>query len=171
MKEDSTVSCYDRHAKDYDLYQSAVVPGYQEMLDLVAEACRRYLPQEAKIIDLGCGTGNAALAVLQKIPSARIYLIDGSERMVKVAAEKISCAYPDAILGCRVADLAGSDWDEGLESDGYDAIISTLVLEHLPFDRYKAAIAKCLPSAQAGRLAPGGGGLRRRGKRHAGVVL
>jgi tRNA (cmo5U34)-methyltransferase len=143
MNEDSTVSCYDRHAKDYDLYQSAVVPGYQEMLDLVAEACRRYLPEEAKIIDLGCGTGNAALAVLQKIPSARIYLIDGSERMVKVAAEKISCAHPDAILGCRVADLAGRDWQEGLEGEGYDAIISTLVLEHLPFDRYKATIAKC----------------------------
>ena len=62
MKDNSTVSCYDRHAKDYDLYQSAVVPGYQEMLDLVAEACRRYLPEEAKIIDLGCGTGNASLA-------------------------------------------------------------------------------------------------------------
>ena len=143
MKEDSTVSCYDRHAKDYDLYQSAVVPGYQEMLDLVAEACRRYLPEEAKIIDLGCGTGNAALAVLQKIPSARIYLIDGSERMVNVAAEKISCAHPNAILGCRVADLAESDWDEDLEGEEYDAIISTLVLEHLPFYRYKAAIAKC----------------------------
>ena len=143
MNEDSTVSCYDRHAKDYDHYQSAVVPGYQEMLDLVAEACRRYLPEKAKIIDLGCGTGNAALAVLQKIPSARIYLIDGSERMVKVAMEKISCAHPDAILGCRVADLAGSYWDEGLEGEGYDAIISTLVLEHLPFDRYQEAIAIC----------------------------
>jgi tRNA (cmo5U34)-methyltransferase len=143
MNEDSTVSCYDRHAKDYDLYQSAVVPGYQEMLDLTDEACRRYLPKEAKIIDLGCGTGNAALAVLQKIPSARIYLVDGSERMVKVATEKISRPHPDAIMGCRVADLAGSDWDEGLEGEGYDAIISTLVLEHLPFYRYKAAIAKC----------------------------
>lgn len=149
MNEDSTVSCYDRHAKAYDLYQSAVVPGYQEMLDLVAEACRRYLPQEAKIIDLGCGTGNAALAVLQKIPSARIYLIDGSGRMVKVAAEKITSAHPEAILGCKVADLAGSDWDDGIEVGGldggkeYDAIVSTLVLEHLPFHRYKEVIAKC----------------------------
>jgi tRNA (cmo5U34)-methyltransferase len=148
MNEDSTVSCYDRHAKAYDLYQSAVVPGYQEMLDLVAEACQRYLPEEAKIIDLGCGTGNAALAVLKKIPSTRIYLIDGSGRMVKVAAEKITSAHPEAILGCKVADLAGSDWDDGievggLESDGYDAIVSALVLEHLPFDRYKEVIAKC----------------------------
>lgn len=148
MKLDSTVSCYDRHARDYDLYQSAVVPGYQEMLDLTAEACRRYLPQDAKLIDLGCGTGNASLTVLRKMPSAKIYLIDGSEKMVKIAAEKISSVHQGAILGCKVADLAGSYWDErivgkGLVGEGYDGIISTLVLEHLPFDRYKAAIAKC----------------------------
>lgn len=149
MKDNSTVSCYDRHAREYDFYQSAVVPGYQEMLDLVAGACLRYLPEEAKIIDLGCGTGNAALAVLQKIPSARIYLLDGSESMVKVAAEKISRAHPGAIQGLKVADLAGSDWSEGIKGDGpdggkgYDAIVSTLVLEHLPFDRYQTAIAKC----------------------------
>ncbi|MFA6372957.1 MAG: class I SAM-dependent methyltransferase [Methanothrix sp.] len=151
MKDNSTVSCYESHAQAYDLYQSAVVPGYQEMLDLVAEACRRYLPQEAKIIDLGCGTGNAALAVLRKIPSAGIFLLDGSERMVKVACEKITRAHPEAILGCKVADLAENDWQEGLENEGYDAIISTLVLEHLPFDRYQEAIAKCYS-----RLKPGG---------------
>jgi tRNA (cmo5U34)-methyltransferase len=152
MNEDSTVSCYDRHAYAYDLYQSAVVPGYQEMLDLTADACGRYLPQGAKIIDLGCGTGNASLAVLQKIPSARIFLIDGSERMVKAAEEKISSAHPNAILGCKVADLAGSDWSEGIEGEGYDAIVSTLVLEHLLFDRYKAAIAKCYRLLKPGGL-------------------
>jgi tRNA (cmo5U34)-methyltransferase len=143
MNEHSTVSCYDRHAKAYDHYQSAVVPGYLEMIDLVAEACLRYLPKEAKLIDLGCGTGNAALAVLQKNPSAKVYLIDGSERMVKVAQEKISRVYADAIMGYCVADLAGSNWNDGLEGEEYDAIISTLVLEHLPFDRYKDVIAKC----------------------------
>lgn len=169
MKEDSTVSCYDRHARDYDLYQPAVVPGYREMLDLVAEACRRYLTQDAKLIDLGCGTGNAALAVLQKMPSARVFLIDGSERMVKVAEEKISRAHPGAILGCKVANLATSDWDEGIdgeglgECEGYDAIVSTLVLEHLPFDRYRAAIAKC-----RSLLRPGGWLLAAEGYSEAG---
>jgi tRNA (cmo5U34)-methyltransferase len=158
MKDNSTVSCYDRHARDYDLYQFAVVPGYQEMFDLVAEACRRYLPQDAKLIDLGCGTGNA-----------RIYLIDGSGAMVKVAEEKISRAYPGAILGCKVADLASCDWDEGIngeglgEGQGYDAVISTLVLEHLPFDRYQAAIAKCYR-----QLKPGGWLLAAEGYTEAG---
>jgi len=168
MNEDSTVSCYDRHARDYDLYQSAVVPGYQEMFDLVAGACQRYLPQGAKLIDLGCGTGNASLAVLQKMPSARIYLIDGSKRMVKVAEEKISRAHPQVILGCKVADLAGSNWDEGIKveglvGEGYDAVITTLVLEHLPFDRYKATIAKCY-----NLLRPGGWLLAAEGYAEAG---
>ena len=85
---DKTVSCYDKHVKAYDQYQSVVVPGYQEMLDLVAEAAGRYLPKEPKIIDLGCGTGNASLAILKRIP-ANIFLIDGSERMVNAAVEKI----------------------------------------------------------------------------------
>ncbi|HPS90646.1 MAG TPA: class I SAM-dependent methyltransferase [Methanothrix sp.] len=157
MKYNSTVSCYDKHARDYDLYQSAVVPGYQEMLDLAAEACKRYLPQNAMIIDLGCGTGNASMAVLRKMPAARVYLIDGSERMVQVAAEKISRAHPEAILGSKAANLADGDWDEGIggqrqagEVKGYDAIISTLVLEHLPFDLYKSALAKCFRLVKPG---------------------
>lgn len=37
-------------------------------------------------------------------------------------------------------DLGIEDLDGG---EGCDAIISTLVLEHLPFDRYQAANAKC----------------------------
>jgi tRNA (cmo5U34)-methyltransferase len=144
MNEDPTVSCYDSHAQAYDLYQSAVVPGYQEMLDLTSEACRRYLPQGARILDLGCGTGNASLAILKRVPSARVYLLDGSQRMVNVAADKISRTHPDAILGCRVADLAESDWDGGLQAMQFDGIVSTLVLEHLPFDRYRTALHKCL---------------------------
>jgi hypothetical protein len=36
LTTDKTVSCYDKHVKAYDQYQCVVVPGYQEMLDLVA---------------------------------------------------------------------------------------------------------------------------------------
>jgi SAM-dependent methyltransferase len=143
MDEDSTVFCYDNHAEAYDAYQFAAVPGYQEMLDLVAEAAHRYLPRHARIIDLGCGTGNASLAVLGKMPSARILLLDGSERMVGIAAQKIARAQTHAILGCRVADLAGDGWAEGLACGGYDCIVSTLALEHLPIDRYRRAIGEC----------------------------
>jgi len=142
LTKDKTVSCYDKHVKAYDQYQSTVVPGYQEMLDLVAEAVRRYLPKEPRIIDLGCGTGNASSAILSRI-SAKIFLIDGSGRMVNAAAEKIARESPYAIQGIRVANLSLNDWDAGLGDSTFDAIVSTLVLEHLPFDRYRAVIEKC----------------------------
>ena len=142
LTTDKTVSCYDKHVKAYDQYQSVVVPGYQEMLDLVAEAAKRYLPKEPKIIDLGCGTGNASSAILNRI-SANIFLIDGSGRMVNAAAEKITRESPYAIQGTRVANLSRNDWDAGLGDSTFDAIVSTLVLEHLPFDCYRAVIEKC----------------------------
>lgn len=143
MTEGSTVSCYDAHATAYDEYQFAVVPGYSAILDLAADACKRYLATEAEIIDLGCGTGNASMAILKKIPSARVHLLDGSERMVNVAADKLTRSYPRSLLGYRVADLSREDWDHDFPGGEQDAIVSTLVLEHLPFDRYKATIAKC----------------------------
>ena len=153
MVEDSTVSCYSDHFSDYDVYQSAVVPHYQEMLDIVALTCSRYLSQSEsspKILDLGCGTGNASVAVLEKIP-AKIFLVDGSSKMVDLALEKISSRFPSAIAGHKVADLSSSDWSDDLGSGEYYAIVSTLVLEHLPFDRYRAVLEDCYDL-----LTPGG---------------
>lgn len=136
---DSTVSCYEDHAEAYDRYQEAVVPGYREMLGLVGDACRRYLRPNCRIIDLGCGTGNASLAVLEKLP-AKIFLIDGSQKMVSAAERKIGKTSMDAIMGTKVANIAEEGWSEGLEARTFDAIISTLVLEHLPFDSYRSAV-------------------------------
>ena len=153
MVEDSTVSCYSDHFSDYDVYQSAVVPHYQEMLNIVALTCSRYLSQSEsspKILDLGCGTGNASVAVLEKIP-AKIFLVDGSSKMVDLALEKISSRFPSAIAGHKVADLSSSDWSDDLGSGEYYAIVSTLVLEHLPFDRYRAVLEDCYDL-----LTPGG---------------
>jgi 2-polyprenyl-3-methyl-5-hydroxy-6-metoxy-1,4-benzoquinol methylase len=72
-----------------------------------------------------------------------VFLLDGSERMVAAAARKIGQARPEAVAGWRVADLSREGWDGGLERGAYDAVISTLVLEHLPIDCYSAVIEKC----------------------------
>jgi SAM-dependent methyltransferase len=136
---DSTVSCYEDHAEAYDRFQEAVVPGYREMLELVGDASRRYLQPNCRIIDLGCGTGNASLAVLEKLP-AKIFLIDGSQKMVAAAERKIGKTAVGVVLGRKVANISEEGWSAGLEAGTFDAIISTLVLEHLPFDRYRCAI-------------------------------
>jgi 2-polyprenyl-3-methyl-5-hydroxy-6-metoxy-1,4-benzoquinol methylase len=149
MANDSTISCYDEQAHAYDLYQTAVVPGYQTMLDLTAQTCRRVLKSNAKIIDLGCGTGNASLAAAKVIP-VQIYLIDGSKQMVQVAESKLSQVASAEILGRKAANISEENWDEDLPSGEYDAVVSTLVLEHLPFDRYKRTIEKCFELLRPG---------------------
>ncbi len=113
---------------------------------MVAKACARYLKPNARIIDLGCGTGNASLAVQEKL-SARIFLVDGSQEMMDIARGKIDKA---AQVGYKVADISQEGWDDGLAREEYDAIISTLVLEHLPFDRYRAVIKECFRLLQPG---------------------
>ena len=143
MIANPTIACYDSHARAYDSYQLAIVPGYREMLELTADAAKRYLPTNAKILDLGCGSGNASSCILAKMPSARIFLLDGSEKMVTIAAEKIAMSKPRTILGRNVADLAKESWAEGLPRNEFDCIVSTLVLEHLPFEPYKTTIKEC----------------------------
>jgi len=142
MPDNSTVSCYDDHARAYDAYQSAVVPCYDDMLDLVAKTCQRYLGKSPKILDLRCGTGNASVAVLKRV-TARIDLIDGSSRMVEIAREKIDLESPGSVVGYRVADLSKAGWDEGLGFFECDVIVSTLVLEHLPNNSYRRMLDSC----------------------------
>lgn len=149
MPSGSTISCYDCHAMLFDEYQLAVVTHYQDALEAIADACERYLGKDPEILDLGCGTGNASLAVLKRM-KARIFLLDGSERMAMIASKKIEEAYPGAVLGRKVADLSKDGWSEGL--DKYDAIISTLVMEHISPDRYRALISRCLDHLKPGGL-------------------
>jgi len=141
MSEDSTISCYDDHAKDYDEYQLAIVPHYQDALEATADACERYLRKDPAILDIGCGTGNVCMAVLGRM-KAEVFLLDGSQSMVEIASKKIATAYPGTIIGCKIADLSEDDWSDGLGR--YDAVISTLVLEHIPPDKYRSLISRCL---------------------------
>jgi ubiquinone/menaquinone biosynthesis C-methylase UbiE len=90
------------------------------------------------------------MAVLEKFP-AKIFLVDGSSKMVDHALKKISSRFPFAVAGHKVVDLSSSLWSNDLGSKEYDAIVSTLVLEHLPFDRYRAVLEDCYKL-----LAPGG---------------
>jgi len=148
-KESSTLDCYDEHFNIYDEYQFAVVPHYRDMLDIVAKTCQRYLTPNSSIIDLGCGTGNTSLAILQKMP-IKIYLLDGSPGMIRIAYDKIFSAHPGAIIGSKITDLAAESWADGLGS-GYDAVVSTLVLEHLSSESYENVLKDCF-----GLLKPGG---------------
>jgi tRNA (cmo5U34)-methyltransferase len=151
MPEDSTIRCYDRHAAAYDLYQSTVVPEYETAVETTAMTLERLLGKSPKVLDLGCGTGNASAAILKRSVGAKVFLLDGSASMVEAAEEKINAISPGSVIGSKVADLAAEGWDLGLGAGEFDAVVSTLVLEHLDFDSYKKVLERCF-----GLLRPGG---------------
>lgn len=143
MSDGSTIRCYDRHADAYDLYQRAVVPEYDTAIETTALAVLRLLGGGPRILDLGCGTGNASAAILRTSPGASIFLLDGSASMVAAAEAKVPRISTSSLLGSKVADIADGSWDEGLAPGSFDAVVSTLVLEHLDYDSYRAAVGKC----------------------------
>lgn len=151
MPEDSTIRCYDRHAAAYDLYQSKVVPEYETAIETTAMTLERLLGKSPRVLDLGCGTGNASAAILKRSVGAKVFLLDGSASMIDAAEEKINAISPSSVIGSRICDLAAEGWDLGLGAGKFDAVVSTLVLEHLDFGSYKTAIEKCF-----GLLKPGG---------------
>ncbi len=145
-----TILCYDAHSNIYDLYQYSVVPEYKTTIDMIEMAASRYIPGNGKIIDLGCGTGNISASILKKHSEMKIFLIDGGKDMIDIATKKINSIVPDAITGYKIADLSSDEWDNDMEHESYDGIVSNFVLAHLPYERYKITVEKCLSLLKPG---------------------
>jgi len=81
----------------------------------------RFIPNPRHILELGCGSGDMLVLAHQEFPTAQLYGIDLSERMLEMARERL----PDGnfILGDAVAPTALPAVDLGLAVD---------ILEHLP---------------------------------------
>jgi tRNA (cmo5U34)-methyltransferase len=108
---------------DADTYMelmAAEVPRYGELQDTVAAESARCGFTAARILDLGTGTGETALAVLARHPGAHLTGIDASDNMLAVARERL----PGADL--RVGDLAGP-----LPEGPFDLVVSVLAVHHL----------------------------------------
>lgn len=117
------------HTPDFDPGIRVLLPRYEEMLEAIAHC----LPLETEnILELGCGTGELSLKVLQRCPGAKLVAVDYSPRMLAYAQTKLTAAG----LGERVtwieADMG--DWAAGnqsLPNLGFTACVSSLAIHHL----------------------------------------
>lgn len=65
-----------------------------------------------RALDLGTGTGVAALFLAREFPNASIRGVDVSEEMIRQAKGKVGLD-PDGRVAFRVADASNLPWDEG----------------------------------------------------------
>ena len=130
--------------QEFDTNIRQLLPYYDEMLDAIA-LC---VPSESKrILELGCGTGELSLKVLQQCPHAELVAVDYSPRMIDFIQEKLdSNGERDRVKALQL-DFGAWANDETEVGDNFDAVISSLAIHHLS-DEMKAKLfqksARCL---------------------------
>jgi tRNA (cmo5U34)-methyltransferase len=140
---------YDRIVEHYAAMWPLLVPGYAPilgtMLDVVQVRSRR--PRE--ILDLGCGTGAATLAVAAACePGASVTLVDGSAPMLHAAQTRVQTHVRAAVTGDftlpAVAPLA-------FGPGRYDLVLCSFALHHLSDGNKRRVLDQVADS-----LVPGG---------------
>ncbi|WP_138497264.1 class I SAM-dependent methyltransferase [Nostoc sp. PA-18-2419] len=115
---------------DFDTGIRQLLPRYDEMLEVIT----RCLPSTTgRILELGCGTGELSLKILNSHPDTEVIALDYSPRMLQFAQEKIAAAgYQQRWTGIE-ADFG--DWANNPEkldiASKFDACVSSLAIHHL----------------------------------------
>jgi tRNA (cmo5U34)-methyltransferase len=95
-------------------------------LDLIAGAASRVTPGASSLLDVGCGAGNYALKILERLPNLDVTMIDLSRPMLDRAVERVQ----QATTG-KVTALQGDIRDLPIGGSRFGIICAAAVLHHL----------------------------------------
>ncbi|ACK69679.1 Methyltransferase type 12 [Gloeothece citriformis PCC 7424] len=116
--------------EDFDGSIRQLLPKYEEVLDVIVSLVP---PGVEQILELGCGTGELSLKLLNRYPKVKIVALDYSERMITYAQTKIvDKGYSDRWKGVQLdfGVWANEEESQALGS-GFDACVSSLAIHHL----------------------------------------
>jgi tRNA (cmo5U34)-methyltransferase len=107
------------------------VPLAAEQIDVMLRLIR---PPVRTFLDLGCGDGILAAAILSRYPRAHGVLLDYSEPMLAAARERLR---PQARrLRFLPADYGEATWTDSVQSESpFDAVVSGFSIHHQPDQR------------------------------------
>ena len=121
---------FDRSAEGWDARTRA---GSSEHLAALAAGLLHVAPSPERALDLGTGTGEAALLVAREFPRASVRGVDVSEAMIDEAKAKVGLD-PEGRIAFKVADAADLPWPD----DSFDLVVQL----NMPF--FFAEIARVL---------------------------
>jgi SAM-dependent methyltransferase len=146
-----TASAYDLWSEVYDT-DGNFLQGLDtiEMKTLLPSSLQLIrTPKPWKLVDLGCGTGRNTLSLL-RIPGSSVVGLELSSRMLKVARSRVDTELQlmDRNKRAETVNLELFDMIQQPNPPycalGADAIISTLVLEHIPTEVFFKTASRIL---------------------------
>ncbi len=113
----------------------AAIPLAQEQIDVMLRLIAAARPGRVlSLLDLGCGDGVLANAVLDRFPSSHGVLADFSEPMIEAARRRL--AHHGNRAQYVQADYATPDWVDTVRPFApFDAVISGYSIHHQPDER------------------------------------
>ncbi len=105
------------------------------------------VPEEARVLEVGCGTGELASMVLSRAATVEGFDVNGA--MVEAARERI---LEEGLEGRFQVRQMGVDGMDGLGNAAYDAVVSTLVFSELSDDERRFALKHAHRSLKSGGL-------------------
>ncbi|MGB8275009.1 MAG: methyltransferase domain-containing protein [Alphaproteobacteria bacterium] len=131
---------FDAAADTYDRYAGVQHVIAERLAERIAETA---LGADARILEIGCGTGFLSEALRARFPDAHLLLTDLSGAMVRRCRER---------LGSGPTCFAVMDGEEPSVAGGFDLVASSAVFQwFLDLPRSVAGLARCL--RPGGRLA------------------
>ena len=115
---------FEDEAREFDDIIAKLIPYYDSRMVEALVAALPFDPAaQIRVLDLGCGTGTVAQAILDRFPKAHITCLDFAENMIAMARGKLA-------HHSHVRYIVGDF--KTFEFDGpYEAVVSSLALHHL----------------------------------------
>jgi tRNA (cmo5U34)-methyltransferase len=130
------------NAETYDSERRRLVPCFEELYGTTADLVSRCVGSNPRVLDLGAGTGILSATILERVPSARLTLLDASADMLRKAAARLAQCQPKILHRSLAAELPPGP---------FDAVVSALAIHHLSDEEKRLLYGRILNV-----LSPGG---------------
>jgi tRNA (cmo5U34)-methyltransferase len=122
---------FDAETDRYTNLETGQVSAVDAVLamSLVAEAAAVTTPHARHLLDVGCGGGNYALKLLERMPSLNVTLVDLSQAMLDLAVPRVRPRTSGSVEAIQ-SDIREIEFG----NDRFDIVLASATLHHLRTD-------------------------------------